>query len=258
MNLPRTLAHAYIITGGGEESRRRFAGELAMAFLCPKGPPPCGTCRDCVKAAAGNHPDLASLSPAEGKREITVDQARELRADAYIRPNEAARKVYVIDPADSLNPAAQNVLLKVVEEGPPYAAFVLVCAQAGALLETLRSRCEMLTLPPEEEGADPVQWERAEKLARLLLEGDEWALAAFLTGLETAKLKSGEVLDLYALTERALEPALGDRPAQAAPVLRRLRAFRGLQPFNVGAGHLLGALAVGGEAIGAFQAAQRQ
>ena len=245
MNLPKTLAHAYIVTGGGEESRHRFAGELSMAFVCSKGPPPCGVCRDCVKAQAGNHPDITSLSPAEGKREITVDQARSLRADAYIRPNEAARKVYVIDPADSLNPAAQNVLLKVVEEGPPYGAFILVAAQAGVLLETLRSRCETLTLPPEEDAADPVQWERAEKLAKLLLEGDEWSLAAFLTELENAKLKSGEVLDLYALTERALEPALRDRPAQAAPVLRRLRAFRGLQPFNVGAGHLLGALAAG-------------
>lgn len=243
MTLPTVLSHAYLVSGGGEQSRSQFARELAQAYVCQKGPPPCGVCRDCVKAKSGNHPDIMVLSPAEGKTEITVDQARELRADAYIRPNEAARKVYVISPADALNPAAQNVLLKVVEEGPAYAAFVLVCAQPGAVLETLRSRCESITLPPEDEAPDPALWEKAEKLAALLLDGDEWNLAEFLVGLENTKPKSGDVLDLFALTEQALEPALRDRPIQAAPVLQRLRAFRGLQPFNVGAGHLLGALA---------------
>jgi len=185
------------------------------------------------------------LTLAEGKKEITVDQARELRSDAYIRPNEAARKVYVIDPADALNPAAQNVLLKVVEEGPAYAAFILVCTQPGAVLETLRSRCEAITLPPEEETPDPAQWERAEKLAGLLLKGDEWALASYLVELENTKPKSGEVLDLFALTEQALSPALARQPEKAAPALARLRPFRDLRVFNIGAGHLLGMLATG-------------
>ena len=245
MRLPNPLAHAYLVTGGGEESRRRFLRELAMAYLCPSGPPPCTRCRDCVKAQAGNHPDLAVLSPAEGKREITVDQARALRSDAYIRPNEAARKVYLIEPADALNPAAQNVLLKVVEEGPPYAAFLLSAAQAGALLETLRSRCAAIVLPPEEDVPDPARWEQAQRLAKALLGGDELELAQVLVGLENAKLKGAEVLDLYALTEQALGPELAARPALAAPLLERLRAFRGLRPYNVGAGHLLGALAAG-------------
>lgn len=244
MTVPGVLSHAYLVSGGGEESRRQFAGELARAYVCRQGPPACGVCRDCVKAAAGNHPDITVLSPAEGKREITVDQARALRADAYIRPNEAARKVYLITPADALNPAAQNVLLKVVEEGPAYAAFVLVCAQPGAVLETLRSRCEAITLPPEEEAPDPALWERAQKLSALLLAGDEWALAEYLVGLENAKPKSGDVLDLFALTEHALEPELARQPEQAARALEWLRPFRELRVYNIGAGHLLGALAV--------------
>lgn len=246
MNVPGVLSHAYLVTGGGEESRRRFAGELARAYVCQSGPPACGRCRDCVKAAAGNHPDITVLSPPEGKKEISVDQARSLRSDAYIRPNEAARKVYLIDPADALNPAAQNVLLKVVEEGPAYAAFVLLVSQPGAVLETLRSRCELLALPPEEEAPDPALWERAEKLAALLLGGDEWALAEYLVGLENEKPKGGDVLDLLALTERALAPALAREPEKAAPALARLRPFRALRPYNVGAGHLLGMLAAGG------------
>lgn len=252
MNIPKQLSHAYIVTGGGEESRRDYARSLAQAYVCPHGPPACGVCRDCVKALSGNHPDITQITLEENrekkekKREITVDQARTLRSDAYIRPNEAGRKVYLIDPADALSPAAQNVLLKVVEEGPPYAAFVLAAASAGALLETLRSRCETITLPPEEEPPEPVMWQRAEKLASLLLGGDEWALAEFLTGLENEKLKSAEVLDLYALTEQALGPALARQPGRAAPLLRRLRGFRALRVYNIGAGHLLGALASGG------------
>ena len=245
MSIPSPLSHAYIVTGGSAASRSACALRLAQAYVCSGGDPPCGRCRDCEKAAEGIHPDVSALSPAAGKKEIVVEQARALRADAYVRPNEAARKVYLIDPADALNPAAQNTLLKVLEEGPPYAAFLLVTGQAGALLETLRSRCETLSLPPEEETPDPAALERAQALAELLLGGDELALADFMARQETAKLKSGDVLDLYGLTEEVLAGQLARRPREVAPVLARLREFRALRPYNVGAGSLLGALAAG-------------
>lgn len=241
--VPRPLSHAYLVTGGSDAARRAFAEKMAQAYVCSGREPPCLLCRDCKKAGEGIHPDVSYLAPAEGKKEIVVDQARALRADAYIRPNEAGRKVYIILPADALNPAAQNTLLKVLEEGPVYAAFLLVTARPGSLLETLRSRCETVTLPPEEETPDPVLAERADKLAALLMDGDELALAAFLLGPDCAKLKSGEVLDLFAAAEGALAPALRRDPKRAAPVLERLRTFRGMRPYNVGSGHLLGLLA---------------
>ena len=77
-------------------------------------------------------------------RELTVDAVRALRQDVYIRPNEAARKVYIIADSHQLNERDQNVLLKIVEEGPPYAAFVFCTDSASALLETVRSRCVLL------------------------------------------------------------------------------------------------------------------
>ena len=252
MKIPRNLSHAYIVTGGGEASRRRYAEALAAAYVCGNGPPACGRCRDCIKAESGNHPDITVITLEENrekkekKKEITVEQARAVRGDAYIRPTEARRKVYLIDPADALNPAAQNVLLKVVEEGPAYAAFILTAGRVGALLETLRSRCETIVLSPEEEERDPSQWARAEKLAALMLRGDEWALAKYLTELENEKLKSAEVLDLYGMTEEALTPSLAREPEKAGRELERLQRFRGLRVFNIGAGHLLGALAAGG------------
>ena len=69
--------------------------------------------------------------------ELKVGPIRDLRSDAFIRPNEARSKVYLIENAQNMNPNAQNALLKVLEEGPPYAAFLLMTDRAGALLETV-------------------------------------------------------------------------------------------------------------------------
>ncbi len=243
MKLPEPLSHAYLITGGSAAGRTAFVRRLAAAYLCEGERPPCGRCRHCRKVEAGVHPDVRTVAPADGKREITVDQARTLRADVYVRPNEGARKVYIIDPADSMNAAAQNALLKVLEEGPPYAAFLLAAEQPGRLLDTIRSRCEGLTLPPEEETPDPALLARAEELAGLLLRGDELTVAEHLAGLEQEKMKSGELTDLLALTERQVAGQLAEEPRRGAAVLRALKSCRENSVFNPGAGHVLGWLA---------------
>lgn len=243
MKLPDPLSHAYLITGGSEQSRRAFGDRLAAAYLCEGEQVPCGRCRHCRKAAMGIHPDLIRISPPEGKREITVEQARTLRSDAYIRPNEGKRKVYVIDPADGMNTAAQNALLKVLEEGPPYAAFLLLAGEPGRLLETVRSRCEHLALQPEEELPDPEQVQKAEELAALLLSGDELSVAEGLVRLEQEKLKSGQLTDLLALTERCVSARLASQTTRAAHILRVLKACRENSVYNPGPGHTLGWLA---------------
>ena len=82
---------------------------------------------------------------------------RQLRADAYIRPNEADRKIYILENAQTMNPSAQNAMLKLLEEGPAYAAFLLLTDNAAALLPTVRSRCELLPLSPVTE-AEAEEW----------------------------------------------------------------------------------------------------
>lgn len=243
MRLPHTLSHAYLITGGNASSRADCARELAAAYLCTGERPPCGSCLPCRKVAAGIHPDVVYITPLEDKREISVEQARSLRSDAYVRPNEGKRKVYIIDPAEAMNQAAQNALLKVLEEGPPYAAFLLLAGQPGMLLDTIRSRCEQLALPPEEEPADPQQLEKGAELARLLLEGDELAVAEGLAALEQEKLKSGQLMDLLAVAEERAAQALAQDPRRAAAVVRALKACRENGVYNPGAGHVLGWLA---------------
>lgn len=146
----RGLSHAYLITGILGSGRHTLARLLAAAMVCtaPSGARPCGRCAPCKKAAAGIHPDVIGVSgPGEGKP-ITVDQVRALRSDAHIRPNEGERKVYLLEGADQMNAGAQNAMLKLLEEGPRYAAFLLLAENAGGLLQTVRSRCEELTLTP--------------------------------------------------------------------------------------------------------------
>lgn len=239
------LSHAWLLTGPAGSGKHALARTLAQALVCTGEERPCGVCPHCKKAERGIHPDVIAVSPAAGKRDIVVDQVRALRADAYVRPNEARRKVYLIDPASALNDSAQNALLKVLEEGPDYAAFLLIAEAAGQLLPTVRSRCEQLSLlPPVEEGAPPDG--EAVTLADLLTAGRESALLAHCVGLE--KLSREEWTALLTDTALELERRARTDPARAGDLLPRidhLKALRAACDFHVGSGHLAGWLCAG-------------
>lgn len=145
----RGLSHAYIISGPAGSGRHTLAWRLAAALLCTgEGESPCGRCAACTKVLKNLHPDVSVISgPGEGKP-VTVDQVRALRADAYIRPNEGGRKIYLLEGADQMNPSAQNAMLKLLEEGPSYGVFLLLAGNSGGLLQTVRSRCEELVMSP--------------------------------------------------------------------------------------------------------------
>lgn len=147
-----TLSHALLFTGSGDLAAA--AQYAAAALECTgTGERPCGVCPACRKVLAGIHPDVITVQDPDHKN-IAVDVVRDIRADAYIRPNEGARKVYVFPDCALLTEQDQNVLLKVVEEGPPYAAFLFCAENAAVVLQTLRSRCVELKLhPAEEQGA---------------------------------------------------------------------------------------------------------
>ena len=144
------VSHAYIVASASEEARRETAQRLAAAMLCESGGErPCGECRHCRKVFAGIHPDVISVAPGvddkgRKRREILVDQVRFISADAQVMPNEARVKVYVVHDADRMNAAAQNALLKLLEEPPASAAFVLCAANPALLLPTVRSRCVLI------------------------------------------------------------------------------------------------------------------
>ena len=152
--------HAVIVTALDESAQYRAARELAAAMLCERAETaPCGTCRHCRKVLAGVHPDVVTLerqADTKGKkrREIYVDQIRALAADVIVRPNEAERKVYIVREADTMNIAAQNAFLKLLEEPPPYAAFLLCAGSEEHFLPTVRSRCSVWRAPSTETPPD--------------------------------------------------------------------------------------------------------
>ena len=240
MELPDPLSHAYLIAGGSGESRRALIQKLTAAYLCEGENPPCGRCRPCRKVSAGVHPDVSRTAPAPAKKEIAVDQIRALRADAYIRPNEGRRKVYVITPADAMNPAAQNALLKVLEEGPGYAAFLLDAAQPGRLLDTVLSRCELLSLPPEEERVSPEVRRKAAALAELFLAGTELDTARALAALTQEKLRADELSELLLEVENQTSRRMAENPRRGAKALQALKTCRQNAVFRPNPGLTLG------------------
>lgn len=147
------LPHAVILGGPKGSGRHTLAMLLAQAMVCdhPEAAP-CGQCLNCKRVAEGIHPDVIPierfLSKDELEKDLKVDAIRALRSDAYIRPNQAQRKVYLIARADTMNGSAQNALLKVLEDGPDYAAFLLLAENPMVLLETIRSRCVRYDLAP--------------------------------------------------------------------------------------------------------------
>ena len=243
MELPSPLSHAYLVAGGGADSRAAFIQRLAAAYLCEGENPPCGLCRACRKAAAGTHPDVSRTTLPPDKQEIGVEQIRLLRSDAYIRPNEGKRKVYIIHPADAMNPAAQNALLKVLEEGPSYAAFLLGAAQQGRLLDTVRSRCELLSLRPEEDRPGPELAQKAAQLADLLLTGTELDAAQALVEIELDKPKPDQLSALLSEVEHQVSRRLAQDTRRGAQVLRALKTCRENAVFRPNAGLTLGWLA---------------
>ena len=139
----RGLSHAYLLSGPFGSGKHTLAQLLAAALLCTdEAGRPCGTCQNCRKVWHNIHPDVIQAhAPAVG-------EVRILRKDAYIRPNEGVHKVYIIDGMEKVHPAAQNALLKVLEEGPEYAAFLLLTEDETCVIETIQSRCDKLKLAP--------------------------------------------------------------------------------------------------------------
>lgn len=141
------LSHSYLLTGPEGSGKRTLARLLAAAMECRGTPRPCGVCPACRKVLSGNHPDVITVDDPDHKQ-VPVDCIRAARSELFIRPNEGEKKVLLIPRAGDMNPAAQNALLKVLEEPPSYGVFLLLAPSPEALLPTIRSRCAHLRLSP--------------------------------------------------------------------------------------------------------------
>lgn len=135
------LPHAVIIEGAQGSGRRTLAKMIARAAACTGDNAPCGKCSSCL---AGQSPDVTIVLPE--KSAITVDQIRAVRSDAYIVPTQSKKRVFIIPNAQLMNAQAQNALLKVLEEPPQAAMFILTCNYTRQLLGTVVSRSAVFSL----------------------------------------------------------------------------------------------------------------
>lgn len=150
---PGHLPNTILLAGPQGSGKHTLAVILAQAMVCEDPDhAPCFRCKGCLNVEKGIHPDVIRaeqfIRPEDQDKDIKVDPIRDLRQDAYIRPNQGRRKVYIISRADRMNENAQNALLKLLEEGPSYAAFLLLTDNPMGLLSTIRSRCFRYDMAP--------------------------------------------------------------------------------------------------------------
>jgi DNA polymerase-3 subunit delta' len=163
------LGHALLFAGPAQLGKRDVAVRLAQRLLCEQRLPeggPCGRCRGCHLLEAGTHPDYQFISfvpNKEGTRlrtEIIIEQIRELSQRLSLTPQYGGAQIAIIDPAEAINHAASNALLKTLEEPVPGRYLWLLTAHPARLSATIRSRCQKLEfhLPSADEA---LAWLRA-------------------------------------------------------------------------------------------------
>ncbi|MCG6657855.1 DNA polymerase III subunit delta' [Halomonas campisalis] len=157
------LPHALLLSGPHGVGKQQFAEALIARLLClAPGEVACGQCHACRMLAAGYHPDLLRVSPEEGKRQIRIDPIRGVNAFVAQTAQQGGHRVIVIAPAEAMNVAAANALLKSLEEPGEKTQFVLLADVPSRLLATIRSRCQHWSLPQPQ--AEPSLGWLAERL----------------------------------------------------------------------------------------------
>jgi DNA polymerase-3 subunit delta' len=234
-----TLPHALLLCGPAGLGKRALAEAFVRARLCetPRDGHACGRCRTCKLLAAGTHPDRAHVTleanPRTGvmRKEIVIDQIRDLSARLAMSSQLGSWQVAVIEPAEAMNVAAQNALLKTLEEPTDATLMVLISDQPWRLSATIRSRCQRVEFanPPP---AAALEWLAARGVAHAdaVLSaaggnpGQAWLLAE-QGGMQRRQEVARDLLALAAGRARAREVGKGwadDDPAQRLDQAARL------------------------------------
>jgi DNA polymerase-3 subunit delta' len=153
------LPHALLLCGPAGLGKRVFAQRFVRGLLCghAQGGEACGQCRSCLLLDAGTHPDVVTLSfglrkDGTPRTEIVVEQIRDLSARLAMSSQFGGWQVALIDPADAMNAAAANALLKTLEEPAARTMLILLADAPWRLPQTIRSRCQRIefNVPPPE------------------------------------------------------------------------------------------------------------
>jgi len=137
------IANAYLFVGESGLGKEYMAKYFAMMVNCVKSPKPCFSCHSCVQFVSGNHPDIFFIEP-DGSS-IKVDTLRNtVISNAYIKPYNSYKKIFIIKEAEKMTEQSQNSILKTLEEPPLHVLFILTASKMDGLLPTIVSRCETI------------------------------------------------------------------------------------------------------------------
>ena len=183
------MYHAVILSGRPCREKDEVISALAAAIVCRGENKPCGLCRDCVKARQNVHPDIYYVTAAKDKsgaekNNIEVDIIRDMRTTVPILPNDSDNKVYIIQNAEKMNAASQNVLLKTIEEPPSFAYFILSADDASHLLPTVRSRCAEIRCSAGGEKTDEAAENSADEIIDTYLGGKTIDMVSLIASFE--------------------------------------------------------------------------
>jgi DNA polymerase-3 subunit delta' len=216
--------HALLLSGQEGLGKRDLALVLAVSLLCETPQPDglaCNRCASCHYVAAGQHPDLRIVEPFDVDEDgvatpvewIAVDKIRALIDWAQLTSHRRVAKVAVIAPAERMNAAAANALLKTLEEPPAGTYLILVTHQPGRLAPTIVSRCVRVAVPtPDPAAASP--WLAAQGVK------DPVTLLAQAHG---APLRARQLADPGYQAERAAWLAALATPRALSPLLLSAR-----------------------------------
>lgn len=144
------LGHAILLVGALHTNLSEFAQRMFAVLFCKAEKPPCGQCQSCELISINEHPDLIHLIPEKLNGVIKIDQIRLLQQNIFTQPQLGTRRGVIINPAEKMNGAAANALLKILEEPPKNTYFVLIAEHISTIPPTIISRCQQWCFPTED------------------------------------------------------------------------------------------------------------
>lgn len=183
-----TLRHAYIISGSNGVGKKRAADELQLLFACNESVA-CGICTGCKSAKLGANSDIIRLSLGD-KNVYEIARIRELIKKVHEKPM-GKHKLIIIEDAHCLGQICQNALLKLIEEPPPYAVFVLLCDNLFTILPTVLSRVMTIEMQPwkKKELEEVCPLDSSKSYLYDLAEGSPGTLIAIASDPEFSKVR---------------------------------------------------------------------
>ncbi|MBT7409841.1 MAG: DNA polymerase III subunit delta' [Methylococcales bacterium] len=222
------LAHAILLSGQSGLGKIHFVGSLSKFLLCdePHENLACGHCQSCLLYEAGTHPDFKEVTPEDEKKNIKIDDVRKLCQQLSLTPQISSRKIAIIFPAENMNLASANSLLKTLEEPTPNTHLFLLAHRAEKLLPTIRSRCQQMkmSLPTQQQAISWLaQQADVKKPEQLLLLSQQSPLTALEFSRQNFISKRLEVLaELQQVQRKQINPCVLAEKWQKIPSMTLL------------------------------------